>query len=83
LNKSDAPQIHARVYTIDPFLVRFAYVLWILCALCVAASIFLLFFRPAHRLAAVTAFLALLFYKWGRNCYYNLRHDERDDSIDV
>jgi hypothetical protein len=81
LNLNEAPEVHARVYTTDPFLVKFAYVLWVVCALCVAASVFLLFFRPAYRLAAVTAFLAIVFCKWGRNCYYNLRHDERDDSL--
>jgi uncharacterized membrane protein YqjE len=81
VSDKDTPQINARVYVVDPFLVKCAYVLWFLCALCILTSVVLVFYRPAYRLAAVTAIFAIVFYKWGRNCYFNLRHDERNDSL--
>jgi hypothetical protein len=33
------------------------------------------------RICFLFAFLSIFAYKWGRNCYYDLRHDERDDSL--
>ena len=32
-------------------------------------------------IASICLFLAVLFFKWGRNCYYDLRSDQRNDSL--
>jgi len=33
------------------------------------------------RILFLFLFLAVFAYKWGRNCYHDLRHDQRDDSL--
>ena len=33
------------------------------------------------RILFLFLFLAVFAYKWGRNSYHDLRHDQRDDSL--
>ena len=54
--------------------------LWVVSAVFFVGVVFSLIYVSAVA-AAGCLYLAILFYKWGRNCYYDLRHDERDDSL--
>lgn len=59
----------------------FGLILYSLAAGFALAGIVLAFKGAGGSVCFLFAFLAIFAYKWGRNCYHDLRHDQRDDSL--
>lgn len=78
---ANAHHVHFRVYATDPVLRRAAYVLWALALIAAFATVALFFSERTYRLSALAIVLAVALHLSARNCYYNLRHDERADDL--
>lgn len=60
---------------------NFGVFLFVLSAAFALAGVVAAFKGFGGRASFLFVFLAVFAYKWGRNCYYDLRHDQRDDSL--
>ncbi len=59
----------------------FGLFLHVVAAALLISIVFSVFHGGLGRLDALLFFLMVFAYKWGRNCYRDLRSDERDDSL--